>query len=191
MSSSKELPAGSLTAGEPAFLAVGKIRRPHGVNGEMLVEVYTDFPERLRPKTKLYAGETHRLLTIRTCRKQNNNLLLTFNGINSPEEGHRYQNQILYVKTADRPVLPEGEFYHYELLGLEVVNEAGWPLGILTEIISTGANDVYVVTQNGQELLLPAIRDVVLNINLDANTMRVHILPGLMESENIDSKPIT
>src|SRR5512136_1559907 len=99
-------PAGSPADGEPAFLAAGLVRRPHGLKGEAVVELYTDFPERLRPKKVLYAGEKHIPLTISGTRLHNEGLLLAFEGINTPEEVGRYRNQILYVPAAAQPDLP-------------------------------------------------------------------------------------
>ncbi len=189
MSGHAERPAGSPTAGEPDFLAIGKVRRPHGLQGDVLVEIYTDFPERLRLSKVVYAGERHLPLTISRRRTHNDGLLLAFEGFITPEEVGRFRNQILYVAQADAPELPEGEYYQHELIGLRVEDESGKSLGELTEIMQTGANDVYVVTgESGGELLLPAIAEVVLEVNLAAKTMRVHLLPGLVEEESSQEK---
>jgi len=182
MSGDKAKPAGSPTAGGPAFLEVGKIRRPHGVRGEMVLELYTDFPERLRPKKVVYLGEKQTRLVISSQRPHNEGLLLGFEGITTPEQAGRFRNQLLYVSAKEAGQLPEGEYYFHELLDLEVLDEDGSSLGVLTEVIETGANDVYVVTDEaGTELLLPAIPEVILAIDLEARTMRVHLLPGLLE----------
>jgi 16S rRNA processing protein RimM len=86
------------------------------------------------------------------------------------------------VSGADRPPLPEGEYYHHQLIGLAVQDERGLVLGVLTEILETGANDVYVVTAvGGNEILLPVIPGVVLDVDLPAKTMRVHLPAGLMD----------
>ena len=185
MSTASERPAGSPSAGEPALLVVGKIRRPHGVAGEALVEIYTDFPERLAPKTLVFVGAAQQPLTIRKRRPHKDGLLLTFEDITTPEQVGLLRNQMLSIPAVDRPPLPEGEYYHHQILGLSVVDENGQDLGSLTEILETGANDVYVVTRDdGTQLLLPAISDVVLDVDLPHKTMRVHLLPGLVaESE--------
>jgi len=181
MSGAEERPAGPPTAGGPAFLVVGKVRRPHGVHGEVVAEILTDFPERLNPKKAIYLGEKHEKLVIASQRQHNEGLLLGFEGVTTPEQAGRYRNQMLSIAAAEVSDLPDGEFYFHELLDLEVVDEAGKLLGILTEIMETGANDVYVVTDSsGCELLLPAIPEVVLDVDLDAKTMKVHLLPGLI-----------
>jgi 16S rRNA processing protein RimM len=154
------------------------------VQGEVLVEIYTDFPERLRPGTALFAGEDHDPLTVRSQRPHKDGLLMSFEGIETPESVGRFRNQVLYVSRADAPVLPEGEYYYHQLIGLNVVDEAGRPLGVLTEVMETGANDVYVVADPaGMDLLLPAIPEVVLEVDLEARRMRVHLLPGLRGEE--------
>ncbi|NCP15757.1 16S rRNA processing protein RimM [bacterium] len=201
MSAASERPAGSPSAGEPALLVVGKIRRPHGVAGEALVEIYTDFPERLAPETRVFVGPAHQPLTIRKRRPHKDGLLLTFEDITTPEQVGLLRNQLLYIPAAERHPLPEGEYYHHQILGLSVVDENGQELGKLAEILETGANDVYVVTRDdpqypkngytrtgagGTELLLPAISDVILDVDLPRKTMRVHLLPGLVEEGTSD-----
>jgi 16S rRNA processing protein RimM len=184
MFSDKECPAGPPTAGGPAFLIVGKIRRPHGVHGEVVAEINTDFLERMSPKKAIYLGERHVKLVIASQRPHNEGLLLGFEGVTTPEQAGHYRNHILSICTSEASELPEGEFYHHELLDMDVVDGAGNPLGTLTEILETGANDVYVVTDSaGRELLLPAIPEVVLNVDLGARTMKVHLLPGLVDEK--------
>jgi 16S rRNA processing protein RimM len=188
MSGAKERPAGPPTAGGPAFLVVGKVRRPHGVHGEVVAEIYTDFPKRIKPKGAIYLGEKHVRLVIASQRQHHEGLLLGFEDVTTPEQAGRYRNQILSIATTEASELPEGEFYFHELLDLEVVDEAGNPLGRLTEILETGANDVYVVTDsNGRELLLPVISEVILKVDLYAKTIEVRLLPGLIDEEGKNS----
>ncbi len=188
MSRHTERPAGSPAAGEPAFLAVGKVRHPHGVAGEVLVEIYTDFPENLRPEVTVYAGNRHLPLTICSRRAHKKGLLLAFIGFDTPEQVGRFRNQILYVERIGASELPEGEYYYHELLGLSVFDENGTVLGEVTEILETGANDVYVVTNEArQEMLLPAIAEVILDINLVSRSIKVRIPPGLVRFEEAPS----
>jgi 16S rRNA processing protein RimM len=184
MTDPKEQPAGPPTAGGPDFLVIGKVRRPHGVHGEVVAELYTDFPERVTPQKILYLGEKHIKLVIASERPHNEGRLLGFEGVTTPEQAGRFRNQILSIAAADASPLPEGEYYFYELLNMEVMDESGKPLGRVTEILETGANDVYVVTDAaGGELLLPAIPEVILDVDLDAKKMKVHLLPGLIGNE--------
>ncbi len=174
--------AGSPGGGEPAFIAVGKLRRPHGLRGEILMDVLTDFPERLKPGAVLYVGPEYQPVHLKKYRWHRQALLATFEGYEDPESAGVFRNQIVYVKTAECPPLPEGDYYHHQLLGLGVVSEAGEVLGTVTQILETGANDVLVVRPpSGSEILLPLIDSVVLDIDLEAGQMRVHLLPGLLD----------
>jgi 16S rRNA processing protein RimM len=172
---------GSPSVGEPEYLVVGFLRRPHGVRGEILMDLHTDFPERLETGTTVYVGDTYQTLVIASRRPHGTGLLLRFRGIKSPEEAGFYRNTWVYVPAADRPELPEGEYYHHQLIGLNVVTDEGRELGLLTDILETGANDVYVVRDAaGNEVLLPAIPAVILEVRLADRQMRVHLLDGLI-----------
>jgi 16S rRNA processing protein RimM len=172
---------GSPTVGEPEYLVVGFLRRPHGVKGEMLMNVHTDFPERLKTGKTVFVGEEYQPMVIVSLRSHANGALVRFRGIKSPEEAGMYHNTWVYVPTANRPALPEGEYYHHQLIGLNVITEEGRELGILVDILETGANDVYVVRDvDGKETLLPAIPPVILDIRLADRQMRVHLLDGLI-----------
>jgi 16S rRNA processing protein RimM len=180
-SSSPSGDAGSPLKGEPVFLAVGKLRRPHGLHGEIIMDVLTDFPERLRPGITLYVGPKHQPLRLRSHRWHSVALLVAFEGYNTPEQAGELRNHLAYVKTADRPPLPEGEYYHHQLIGLKVVSEQGEVLGKVTEILATGANDVYVVrAEIGPEILIPAVEEFVQTVDLEHGELRVRITPGLL-----------
>jgi len=187
MSGIKEGPAGSPSAGEPVYLVVGKIRRPHGVSGEALVEIVTDFPGRLQPKTTLYAGKNHQPLVIQSRRTHKDGLLIAFEGITTPEEIGRFRNQFLYLHAQAGYQPQKGEYFHYQVMGLTVRDENGCELGTLTEIIETGANDVFVITsKNKKEMLLPVIPDVILNVSLPNSTITVHVPDGI-DAEEINN----
>lgn len=171
---------GSPAKGEPVYLAVGLLRRPHGVRGEILMEVLTDFPERLQPGMWLLVGEQHTKMKLNRARGHKDGLLVGFDGVDTPEDAGRYRNTLVFVNASDSPALPEGAFYHHQLLGLKVVEQDGRDLGVLTEILYTGANDVFVIAKpNGGELLVPVIPEVLLEISLEKQSICVRLLPGL------------
>jgi 16S rRNA processing protein RimM len=173
--------AGSPQNGEPVFLAVGKLRRPHGLHGEIIMDVLTDFPERLQPGMTLFVGPDHQPRRLRSLRWHTAALLVAFEGMDTPEQAGEFRNQAAYVPAADRPRLPEGEYYHHQMIGLKVVSESGSALGKITEILDTGANDVYVVrAEMGPEILIPAVDDFVLAVDLERGEMRVRLAPGLL-----------
>jgi 16S rRNA processing protein RimM len=174
-------PAGSPLSGEPVFLVVGKFRHSHGLRGEILMEVVTDFPERIQKGRILYIGESHQPMVVSGRRIHAGNLLLSFDGINTPEAAGRLRNEWVYVPTQDSLPLPDGEYYHHQILGLQVLTEDGAVLGMISDILVTGANDVYMVrSQSGQQILLPAIQSVILEIDLGKKEMLVRLLPGLL-----------
>jgi 16S rRNA processing protein RimM len=166
--------------GEPVFLTIGFLRRPHGVNGEIILDLHTDFPERLKSGRKLFLGEEHKPMTLESARPHAKGMLIKFKGVETPEDVGQFRNQWVYVKASEVPPLPDGQLYQHELFGFSVMDEGDNLLGELVEILETGANDVYVVRDvKGREILLPAIPSVVLEIDPARRLMRVHLLEGL------------
>jgi len=167
--------------GEPLYLSVGFLRRPHGVQGEIVMDLHTDFPERMKSGRKIFVGEEYKPMTITNVRPHQLGLLVKFKDIETPEDAGVYRNQWVYIKAKDAPPLPDGKIYQYELIGFKVVDENDASLGDLVEILETGANDVYVVKDDsGKELLLPNIPSVILDLDAGARLMRVHLLDGLV-----------
>lgn len=176
---------GSQVDREPEFITVGIARRPHGLAGEMIVRVLTDFPERLQTGSKLYLGEKQQPVTIRGRRDHNEGLLLAFEEFPTRESLDHYRNAPLFVRVADRPDLDSGEYYHHQLLGLRVVDADGRAYGVLSDILETGANDVYLVRDEaGEEILFPAIAEVVTAIELEQQRVIVKPLAGLIPGED-------
>ena len=166
---------------EPVYLAVGKFSRTHGVRGDIILSLLTDFPERLRSGKLIYVGEEHKALRIRRRREHTYGLILGFNEYKDPQCVSELKSQIAYVRADELPELEEGEYYHHQLLGIRVETDSGETLGRLKQIIDNPANDIYVVQpDNGPEILLPATEEVILEIDLDRQVMRVHLLPGLL-----------
>lgn len=106
-------------------------------------------------------------------------VLLTFRGLNTQSEAQRLTGHWTTVPETDAPQLPDGEYFHYQLLGLRVFTEEGEELGALSEILETGSNDVYVVSGGTKEILVPALRDVVREVRLAENRMVVQLPEGL------------
>ena len=166
--------------GEPVYLTVGFLRRPHGLHGEIIMDLHTDFPERMRSGRKLFVGEEHQPITLTNVRPHQAGLLVKFKGFETPEDAGRLRNQWVYIKAKDAQPLPEGKIYQHDLFGFRVVDENDKWLGELVEIIETGANDVYVVKDaSAKEILLPAIPSVILELDPVRRLMRVHLLEGL------------
>jgi 16S rRNA processing protein RimM len=166
---------GSPQPGEPVFILVGKIRRPHGVDGEIMIDAYSESPERFKPGRKVFLGEDHQPHVIRSRRTMNKAMLITLKDVDSTEQAGLYRNKFIYILKEDLPELPEGEYYHFDLIGLQVYDPSDKFLGKLVEVIETGANDVYVVTnEQGEEILIPAISQVVVSVSIPDGKMVVN-----------------
>ncbi|MDN5345424.1 MAG: rRNA processing protein RimM [Clostridia bacterium] len=167
-----------------ARVDVGKIVASHGILGEVKVEPWTDFPERFRPGTRLllqHKGGTSRV-TVREARSQGRYLLLKLAEINDADQARACQGAVLQVEPWEVEPLPPGHYYIFQLLGSRVFTTSGQFLGTLTDVITTGANDVYVVTGAGQkEILIPALKEVVRHINLARREICVEVPPGLLD----------
>jgi 16S rRNA processing protein RimM len=167
--------------GEPVYLTVGFLRRPHGLRGEIVMDLHTDFPERLKGGRELFIGNEYQSLIVEGVREHQKGVLIKFNGVDTPEAAGQLRNQWVFVRASDVPPLPEGQVYKHELIGFQVVAEDETVLGQLVEILETGANDVYVVRdESGKEILLPAIPSVILDRDIARRLMRVHLLEGLI-----------
>lgn len=176
-------PAGSPTAGEPAYFEAGFIRRPHGVKGELLVEIDRYYESEILPGTVIYLGENRIPMNLVSSRPHNQGLLIQFDEINNPEQAGQFRLQRIYVSSLiKRSELQPGEYYSDQIIGLSIRDDQGQDLGIVNEIIETGANDVYVVSKPGErDILLPAIPDVIQMVDLEKGEILVHIIPGLMD----------
>jgi 16S rRNA processing protein RimM len=179
--SSQPTKADQFSKDRSAFLVVGRIRRSHGIRGEVVMEVISDFPERIRKGTHLFLGETYQPVTVELRRNHQEGLLIRFEQFVDPESVEPFRNQWVYVDINDRPPLPKGEYYHHQILGLDVFDEEDKKIGKVIEVLETGANDVLVIRQESNgELLIPVIPQVIQEINLDQKILRICILPGLL-----------
>lgn len=171
--------------GEPDFVLVGILQKPHGLRGEMLMRVMTDFPERLQPETRMYLGDAHEAVTIRSTRDHNKGLLIAFEEFAGRNELEHIRNAPLFARASELPELEEGEYYYHQLIGMPVVSDEGVELGVLAEILETGANDVLVVrSEKYGEVLLPFIlNEVFLGVDVEEKVVRVHIMEGLIPED--------
>lgn len=166
------------------LLQVGVITTTHGVRGEVKVFPTTDDPARFRTLRQviLDTGTEKRRLEIAGVKFFKNMVILKFKGIDDINEVEQYCKKSLYVTREDAVSLEENEYFIADLIGLSVVSDEGEALGELADVLLTGANDVYVIRQEGREdILLPAISDCVKEVNIKEKRMLVHLLPGLRE----------
>jgi len=166
---------------EPRYLAVGRVLRPHGIHGELRVEVLTDFPEHLADLRTVYVGQRHRPYQITGMRLHRDVMLLTLEGCADRNAAEMLRGQLVEVALDDAIPLEEDEYYHFQVVGMQVETDAGELLGEIVDIFEApGANDVLIVHGPRGEILLPVITDVVLDINFETQRVLVHLLPGLL-----------
>ncbi|WP_083454055.1 ribosome maturation factor RimM [Syntrophomonas palmitatica] len=177
-------PGDGLAIKDGDLINIGKIAGSFGVEGWVKVIPLTDFPERFQKmKTvKLSHAGMVRDVKVEGARPHKGFYLIKLQGIESPEEAVKYRNALLQIDESQLYPLPEGSYYHFQLEGLEVYDAQRGFLGRLTEVLATGANDVYVIqTEQYGEVLIPAIKDVVLRVDLSAGKMEINLLPGLLD----------
>ena len=164
-----------------AHVVVGKVWALHGLRGEIQVEVISDSPGRFSPGGMLYVGgrprEIQRSLPLRRRRVR-----LKLEGIDSRSEAETLRDAFLTVPEEMVPPLAEDVYYHFQIIGMGVYSREGEYLGEITEILTTGSNDVYVASAAGTELLIPATDDVVLEVDVGKGTMQVDLPEGLRPS---------
>ena len=163
----------------PEFLIVGRILAPWGIKGEVKVEVITDFPERFAPRNLVYLNASP--FEIESCRPHKQFLLLKLATIDSIEAAEKLRGCELTIPRAELPELPEGQYYTFQLIGLDVVTTKGQRLGQVTDIMATASNDVYIVEGKRGEILIPAIDDVVKTIDLKKGTIIIEAIEGLLD----------
>jgi 16S rRNA processing protein RimM len=166
---------------KPVFVIIGKFRKPHGIRGEIRMSVITNFPDLIKEGQTIFVGYKYQAYTIRSLRWHGEDLLVSLEEMPDRTAVEIFRNVMVYLKSEDMPPPPEGEFYLHQLVGLDVYTDQVEYLGKLKEVLLTGANDVYLVeTPDGNEILLPAIQDVILDVNVEDKRMLVHIIPGLL-----------
>ena len=165
-------------------ILLGKVVATHGIKGQLRVASYSGELENiLALRSVMLKGTSGEMETFEVAASaiHGKKVLITLKNYSNINQVLHLVGRELYVRREELPELPEGEYYWYELLGLKVITTQGETLGKLTEIIPTGSNDVYVVSSGGKEYLIPALEDVVLEINLDDGVMTVSPPEGLLD----------
>lgn len=167
---------------EPRYLAVGRVQRPHGVRGELRLEVLTGYPERLAQLGTVHVGPEYRRFEMVGCRLHQGIALVRLAGVEDRDAADRLRGQVVYVAIEDAVPLDEHEIYEFQAEGLQVVTEDGTVLGDIAEVLAVpGANDVLVVRGPRGEVLIPVIDDVVVDVDVEAGRLVIHVLPGLLD----------
>ena len=168
------------------FLLIGKIAGLHGIKGNLKIVSYAETPDIFETDLSFLIvdarGQTH-THTVDWVKPHKRGLLLSFNDVQDREAAETLLQGEIYMKKTDLPILEEGTYYWFELVGLSVVDADGRYLGRIESVFSTGSNDVYVVKNEDRgaasELLVPALASVVRSVDLAQGSMTVALPPGL------------
>lgn len=166
------------------LLQVGIIASTHGVRGEVKVYPTTDDPRRFRRLKEVFldTGKEKMNLEIEGVKFFKQFVILKFKGLDNINDIEKYRQKSLYVTRKNAVRLQRDEYFIADLIGLKVQDEDGKELGTVKDVIETGANDVYEVEMaDGKSLLLPAIKQCILNVDVENGTMQVHVLEGLLD----------
>ena len=164
------------------YFRVGVIANTHGNRGDVKVFPTTEDPKRVKGMKEIIldTGNEKKVMEVASARFFKNMVILKFKGIDSINDIEKYKGRDLLVTRENAIPLEEGEYYIADILGATVVTEDGEKFGVLKDVLTTGANDVYVVEHEGKEVLLPVIPDCVLSRNMDTKVVTVHIMEGLL-----------
>jgi len=163
------------------FLEAGKIVNTHGIRGEVKIIPYTDTPELLCEFDSLFIGKNYDRIIIERSRVFKNTVIAKLKGFDTPEQAEKLRNKILFMHRDDL-LLDENTYFIQDLIGMEVIHaDTNFVYGKITDVMQTGANDVYVVEGNNREYLVPAIPDVIISTDVDNNIMTIRPLECLFD----------
>lgn len=162
----------------PGFVAVGRVLAARGLRGEAKVEPLTELPERLAAGRSLIVAGDRRI--IERCRWYRGFAYLKLSGIDDLDAAEGLRDAYLEIPEGDLEPLAEGQYYRFQLIGLSVRSTSGLPLGRVTEVLTTGADDVLVVHGMMGEVLVPAVDHIVKEIDLARGSMMIEVVPGLL-----------
>lgn len=167
------------------YLEAGKIVGTHGVKGELKVQAWCDSPEFFCGFSTLYWNRGEQKAEVVSSRVHKNLILLKLKGVDTVEDADKLRDKLLFLNRSDAK-LEDGAHFIQDLIGLQAVDaDTGKGLGTLTDVLKTGANDVYEITgSDGKKYLVPVIPEVVLSIDLDAETLLLRPLKGIFDDED-------
>jgi 16S rRNA processing protein RimM len=167
------------------LITIGRIVNTHGIRGELKIVSETDFPERFEIGSSLVIVDSSNKQTpvkVQSARLHKNMYIVKFEQFGNINEVEIYKGSLLKMEEKYQQPLEEGEYYYREIMGCKVIAEDGQELGVISEILTPGANDVWVVKRpKGKDLLLPVIDEVVLDVDVTNKLIRIHLMEGLLE----------
>ncbi len=175
---------------EQEWATIGKVVALFGVHGELKVRLLTDIPNRFAELDAVYASTDHKRYSIEGVRPYKGEMVvLKLEGIDTANAAETLRNVDLQIPLSDLAKLPPDSYYQHDILGLSVSTLAGQSLGTIVDILVTGSNDVYVIkTASGRQVLIPAVKQVIKQIDLLRHTMHIDPLPGLLDE--VETPPL-
>jgi 16S rRNA processing protein RimM len=164
---------------EPEFIVIGQILAPWGNKGELKVKSATDFPQRFTHAAKVYVGGQS--MIINSAKWHKGYVTIKLQGIDAIEAAQEFSGHSVEIHHTQLESLLEGQYYHFQIIGLEVRTTLGEQLGTVTEIMPSGSNDIYIVHGTKREFLIPAIEDVIKTIDLKAGRITIEPIEGLLD----------
>jgi 16S rRNA processing protein RimM len=168
------------TDAQVKHLIIGQVIAPRGVRGELRVEIKTDDPARFMGLSEVYLGDSLTHFVVERARLHQGHALLELQGLQDRNTAEQWRGALVRVEIQDALPLEKDEYYYHQIVGLTVSTVEGQTLGRVTEILPTGANDVYVVHGAQGEILLPAIKEVIVRVDLAAGSLVVRLPDGLL-----------
>lgn len=169
------------------MVTIGRVARVHGLRGDVKVQSLSDVPDRFETLKKVTLegpGGARRELAVRAARSAGNGYLIAFEGITTPEAAAPLVGGFLQIAGEQAETLPDGQYYHRDLIGMAVRTEDGRAVGTLEDILPTGANEVFVVRNSaGREHLIPATKEIVRVVDVAGRAMTIRQVKGLLEDE--------
>lgn len=165
-------------------VTVGQIERAFGVKGEVKVRSLTDVPGRLEALTNVTLAGKHGGImetTVTHVRRAGPSFIVGLAGLTNPEDAGLWRGALLQVPRGTVPLLPDGQYYECDLVGLAVQTDQGKPLGVLEQIWESPGNHIFVVRQGSKEILIPAAKELVAGVDLEQRVMTVRLIEGLDE----------
>ncbi len=161
------------------YITIGQILAPWGAKGQLRVEVITDFPHHLAPHSPVYVDRQP--VTIAGTSWHKGKAIIKLEGIDSVADAGKLCGKALEIHHSQLETLPEGQYYHFQLIGLEVWTTQDKLLGKVVRILSSSSNDNYVVSGKQGEILIPAIEDVVKSVDLERGRITIEAMEGLLD----------
>ncbi len=173
------------------WATIGKIVAPFGIRGELKVFSLSDVPDRFATLDAVYVGLEHTVYKIKSVRPYKGDMLvLKLDGVNDANLAETLRNRDLCIPVSELATLPPDFYYQHDILGLQVYLLDNQELGVITDIWSTGGSDVYVIKgKAGQEILIPAIKEVIKQIDLIRHVMYIDPMKGLLDDEAVIVDP--